>query len=85
MIEKIPAEVDSRFRFVLLAARRAEQLMRGAPPRVELGQAKPTRIAVEELALDRVPWSYGLPQAPVEVDDEEEQDDDLAAQSADEA
>jgi len=65
VLEKIPVEVDSRFRFVLLASRRAEQLMRGARPRIDLGKAKPTRTAVEELAQDCIRWSYGLPEAPV--------------------
>ena len=33
MIQTMPEGVDSKFRLVLLIARRAEQLMRGAPAR----------------------------------------------------
>ena len=35
MIQNIPEGVDSKFRLVLLIARRAEQLMRGARPKIE--------------------------------------------------
>ena len=35
MIQKMPEGVDSKFRLVLLVARRAEQLMRGARPKLE--------------------------------------------------
>ena len=35
-MENIPQRIDSKFRFVLLAASRAEQLMRGAPAKVEM-------------------------------------------------
>ncbi len=52
----MPDRVDSKFRYVLLAARRAEQLMRGAPPKVHLATQKPTRIAVEELNRNLLDW-----------------------------
>ena len=35
MQDKLPEQIDSKFRFVLLAAHRAEQMMRGARPRVD--------------------------------------------------
>ncbi|HYB62225.1 MAG TPA: DNA-directed RNA polymerase subunit omega [Methylomirabilota bacterium] len=41
---------DSKFAFVVVASRRARQLMAGAPPMVTTTRVhKPTRIAVEEL------------------------------------
>ncbi len=61
-MERIPERIDSRFRFVLLAAARAEQMMRGAEPKVDLGPAKPSRVAMEEIGRDLVEWDYG--QAP---------------------
>jgi DNA-directed RNA polymerase subunit omega len=41
---------DSKFAFVVVASRRARQLMAGAPPMVATNRVhKPTRLAVEEL------------------------------------
>ena len=58
-------QYDSKFRFVLLASSRAEQLIRGARPKIE-GPAtrKPTRLAMEELKGGLVEWGYGLPPEP---------------------
>lgn len=64
---KIPERVDSTFRYVLLAARRAEQLMRGARPRVDAGSPKPTRIALREISDNLISWDYGPPPAPPEA------------------
>jgi DNA-directed RNA polymerase omega subunit len=63
-MERYPERIDSRFRFVLLAATRAEQMMRGAVPKVEMGQAKVTRIAMREIEEDRVLWDYGPAPVP---------------------
>ena len=41
--------VDSKFRFILLAAKRARQLQGGARPLVHTTAGKSTRIAQEEL------------------------------------
>ena len=60
MIQNIPEGVDSKFRLVLLIARRAEQLMRGARPKIEAERpTKPTRLAAEEFEENRVRWDYG--------------------------
>lgn len=63
-MDRIPERIDSTFRFVLLAARRAEQLIQGAQAKVEHPQGKPTRVAVHEIQQDLVSWDYG--PAPVE-------------------
>lgn len=54
-------EIDSKFRRVLVAANRAEQLMRGARPKVETGRRKPTRVAMDEVDHSLVEWDYGPP------------------------
>ena len=55
MIQNMPEGVDSKFRLVLLIARRAEQLMRGARPKLEADRPmKPTRLAAEEFEDDRI-------------------------------
>lgn len=57
----IPERIDSKFRFVLLSAQRAEQMMRGARPRIEILETKPTTVAVAEILGDAVAWDYGPP------------------------
>jgi len=42
--------VDSKFRFIILAAKRARQLHSGAKPRIDSQFKRPTRIAQEEVA-----------------------------------
>jgi DNA-directed RNA polymerase omega subunit len=63
--ERAPNRVDSKFRFVLVSAQRAEQLMRGARPKVEVaGRQKPTKVAMQEVSSDLVDWDYGPAPAP---------------------
>lgn len=59
---EFPDRIDSKFRFVLLSAQRAEQMMRGARPRIDSVHTKPTTVAVEEITDEAVAWDYGPPQ-----------------------
>ena len=59
MIQNLPEGVDSKFRMVVLLARRAEQLMRGARPKTEIGSAKPTRMAAQEFSENLIRWDFG--------------------------
>jgi DNA-directed RNA polymerase subunit omega len=65
----LPKEVDSKFRFITVAAQRAKQLQGGAKPRVDTRSRKPTRIAVEEALAGTISWEVreGL-EAPAEPD-----------------
>jgi DNA-directed RNA polymerase subunit omega len=56
--ESTPA-VDSKYRLIILAAKRSKQLQRGAQPRIEIDpqKHKPTRIALEEVIRGRVHFS----------------------------
>lgn len=58
-MERIPDKIDSKFRFVLLAAERAEQMLRGAKPKIDMGGLKFTRVAMTEISNDLVEWDYG--------------------------
>jgi DNA-directed RNA polymerase omega subunit len=51
--------VDSKYRLIILAAKRSKQLQRGATPRIEIdpGKHKPTRIALEEVIRGRVTFN----------------------------
>lgn len=42
-------EIDSKYRLVLLAAKRSKQLQRGAKPRIISMAKKTTRVALEEV------------------------------------
>ena len=42
-------EIDSKYRLVLLAAKRSKQLQRGAKPRIYSSAKKTTRVALEEV------------------------------------
>lgn len=42
-------EIDSKFRFVILAAKRAKQLLHGAKPRIKSKSKNPIRIAQKEV------------------------------------
>jgi len=56
MAEQVTGEVDSIFRYILIAARRAEQLMSGARSRVTSRHVKPTTLALSELEAGVIPW-----------------------------
>lgn len=79
-MERIPERIDSKFRFVLLASRRAEQFMRGAPPRLEHSTTKKTRMAMDEIAAEAVSWDYG--PAEETAAEPEEVGEELAAEPA---
>ena len=61
----IPQYIDSKYRFITLAAQRCNQLMRGAKPRVETRSHKPTTIAQEEVLAGLV--EMRPPEDPMEV------------------
>ncbi|HEX2060810.1 MAG TPA: DNA-directed RNA polymerase subunit omega [Thermoanaerobaculia bacterium] len=60
-MEGLPEGIDSRFRYVLLVSKRAEQLIQGAQPRTKSKHAKPTRIAMEEVERNQVKWQMTPP------------------------
>jgi DNA-directed RNA polymerase subunit omega len=68
----LPKNIDSKFRFITVAAQRAKQLQAGAKPRVDTRSRKPTRIAVEETLAETISWEIreeveGAPdEAPTE-------------------
>ena len=60
-------DIDSKYRLIILAAKRSKQLQRGARPRIDIDaqKHKPTRIALEEVMRGRVNFT-------MKVDGEEE-------------
>lgn len=60
-MEGLPEGVDSKFRYVLLVSKRAEQLIQGAQPKTKPRHAKPTRIAMDEVAANAIKWQLTAP------------------------
>jgi len=60
-MEGLPEGIDSKFRYVLLVSKRAEQLIQGAQPRLKSKHAKPTRVAMEEVERNQVKWQLTAP------------------------
>ncbi|HVG35932.1 MAG TPA: DNA-directed RNA polymerase subunit omega [Pyrinomonadaceae bacterium] len=57
--EAVQPEMDSKYRLIIVAAKRSKQLQRGARPRIDIApqKHKPTRIALEEVQRGKVPFS----------------------------
>jgi DNA-directed RNA polymerase subunit omega len=53
-------EIDSKYRLIILAAKRSKQLQRGARPRIDIDSTKhkPTRIALEEVIRGTVRFHF---------------------------
>lgn len=51
---RIPENIDSKFRFILIAAERAKQIQNGAPAKLELKSRKPAFIAIKETEANLV-------------------------------
>ena len=47
-------KVDNRFELVLLASRRARQIMEGAEPSLDIENDKPTVLALREIAAGNI-------------------------------
>ena len=58
-MERMPERIDSKFRLILLAAERAERMMRGARPKLEADTRKCTQVAMDEILHDLIEWDYG--------------------------
>ena len=56
MIQRIPKEYGSKFRFILVAAERAKQLQNGAPPKLQAKSKKAAHIAIKEAQESLVEW-----------------------------
>jgi DNA-directed RNA polymerase omega subunit len=68
---RIPEDMKSKYEFVVLAAKRAEQLQMGALPRVDSPSSKATVIAQQEVAEGQVRL-FDPEQVPEAVEVEEE-------------
>ncbi len=75
-VEDCLENVENRFQLVLVAAKRARQLMFGAEPCVELENDKPTVIALREIAegyINKDILDDSIQEAVVEEDETADQ------------
>ena len=50
-----PQNIDSKFRFILISAKRARQLQAGAKPMVQTQSKKVARVAQDEVVAGLIP------------------------------
>jgi DNA-directed RNA polymerase omega subunit len=68
-MERLPEGIDSRFRYVLLVAKRAEQLIQGSQAKIRSKHSKPTRVAMEEIEKNQINWQIDRPiEEPTSLD-----------------
>ena len=65
-MSQLPPNVESKFRLVHIASRRAEQLVQGARPKIDSKHAKLTRVALEEVNADLVRWQLSSAEPALE-------------------
>ena len=66
--ETQPPEIDSKYRLIIVAAKRSKQLQRGAKPRIDIDplKHKSTRVALEEVIRGKVNFHIRDDQKPAE-------------------
>src|SRR5882724_8499068 len=62
-------EIDSKYRLIILAAKRSKQLQRGARPRIDIDPTKHkhTRIALEEVIQGKIQFYRTIPGEPTRL------------------
>lgn len=81
-VEDCLDNVDNRFQLVLVATKRARQLVAGAEPCVEVENDKPTVLALREIADGYVTndiLDESVPQVDPELDEDTTKDLEVAA------
>ncbi|MFB0565814.1 MAG: DNA-directed RNA polymerase subunit omega [Candidatus Aminicenantaceae bacterium] len=68
---KTYGDIDSKFRFVILAAKRAKQLLRGAKPLIKTKSKNPIRIAQNEVTDGLVNYEIIQPEKEKIIEQEE--------------
>lgn len=57
----LPQKIDSKFRYILVAAKRARQLQAGARPLIQSTEKRLTRVAQQEVSAGLVPFELLAP------------------------
>ena len=59
---ELPQGMDSKFRYILVAAKRARQLQAGARPLIQTQSRKTTKVAQQEVLAGLVPIDLPEPE-----------------------
>ena len=62
-MEKLPDNIDSKYRFIIIASERAKQLQGNAKPKIKTKSTKPSYIAMREVEAGLISFII-LPQEP---------------------
>jgi DNA-directed RNA polymerase subunit omega len=68
-------KIDSKYRFIILASKRAKQLLKGAKPKLQTRSKNPIRIAQAEVREGLIEYEI----IPARMDDIPERDDRIFA------
>jgi len=68
-------KIDSKYRFIILASKRAKQLLKGAKPKLQTRSRNPIRIAQAEVREGLIEYEI----IPARMDDIPERDDRIFA------
>jgi DNA-directed RNA polymerase omega subunit len=63
-MQKIPENVGSKYRFIIIAAERAKQLQNNAKPKLKTKSNKPAYIAMREVEQELVAFEVIKPEHP---------------------
>jgi DNA-directed RNA polymerase omega subunit len=70
-LDKYVANIDSKFRYIIVAAKRAKQLLKGAKPKIRTKSRNPIRIAQQEVTQGKIEFEI-LPIRQEEAPEAEE-------------
>jgi DNA-directed RNA polymerase omega subunit len=63
----LPEGIDSKFRYVILISKRAEQLIQNPTPKFRLKNRKATRVALAEINEGSVKWQLEPPAPETDI------------------
>lgn len=69
---RLPKGINSKFQYVMLIAKRAEQIIEGSMPKARTRHNKPARIAMHEIDNSLIDYRIGEAVAEPEVNAEAE-------------
>ena len=63
-MQKIPENVGSKYRFIIIAAERAKQLQNNAKPKIKTRSTKPAHVAMQEVEQGLIGFEISHPEQP---------------------
>jgi len=61
-MQKIPENIGSKYRFIIIAAERAKQLQNNAKPKIKTKATKPAHIAMREVEQGLIGFEISQPE-----------------------